>query len=83
MTNHEVVLYSLSTCGHCKNAKRLLGETQVPFKHVDVDLCEGDERERVIAEVKSFNPALSFPTLVVDGRVIVGYKEGEIRAALA
>lgn len=83
MADHEIVLYSLSTCGHCKSTKRLLGECEVNFTQIEVDLCEGAERERVIAEVKSFNPSLSFPTLVVDGRVIVGYKEQEIRAALA
>jgi glutaredoxin-like protein NrdH len=83
MSSHEVKLYSLSTCSHCKSTKKLLGEIQIAFSQVDVDLCDGEERERVIAEIKSLNPALSFPTLVIDGRVIVGYKEQEIKAALA
>ncbi|HOS83011.1 MAG TPA: glutaredoxin family protein, partial [Methanolinea sp.] len=34
-------------------------------------------------EVEKFNPAGSFPTLVINGsRVIVGFREAEIREAL-
>lgn len=83
MSGHTIKLYALSTCGHCKSAKKLLGECQVEFDCIEVDLCQGEERERVIAEVRALNPSLSFPTLVVDGRIIIGFKEKEIREAIA
>jgi hypothetical protein len=41
-----------------------------------------DEKKAMIEEVKRFNSALSFPTLVIDGQVIVGYKEKVILEAL-
>jgi glutaredoxin len=49
---------------------------------VEVDLCTGDERERAINEVKKVNPQCSFPTLIIGDKVIVGYKEDEIKEAL-
>ncbi|MBU2547111.1 MAG: glutaredoxin family protein [Proteobacteria bacterium] len=79
----KVFLYALSTCGHCRRTKEFLNQKQVDFDFVDVDLSHGEDRERVINEVKKHNPALTFPTLIIDGRIIVGFKEEEIRDALA
>jgi len=37
----------------------------------------------VLAEVRRWNPAVSFPTLVIDGaRSVVGYRVDELKAAL-
>ena len=78
----KVMLYTLSTCGHCKRTKQLLQECDVEYNCTDVDLLEGKEREDAIAEVKKCNPRLSFPTLIIGETVIVGFKEDEIRKAL-
>ncbi|MEW5911326.1 MAG: glutaredoxin family protein [Thermodesulfobacteriota bacterium] len=77
-----VKLYALSTCSHCKNTKKLLDEHGVKYEMVDVDLCQGDERDRLVAEVKKYNPNCSFPTLLVGDKVIVGYREQDIKEAL-
>lgn len=82
MAQPSVKLYALSTCGHCRNAKRFLEERDVAYDFIDVDLCTGEERETVIEEVKALNPNLSFPTLVIGEDVIVGFKEDEIKKAL-
>jgi glutaredoxin len=82
MSEHKVKVYALSTCSHCRNAKKLLGECAVPFELVEVDLCDADEREKVIAEIRDLNPSLSFPTIVIDDQVIVGYKEQRILECL-
>ena len=52
------------------------------FDFIYVDQLKGEERAEAIAEVKKYNPNLSFPTLVVGERCIVGLKEKEIREAL-
>jgi glutaredoxin-like protein NrdH len=78
----EVTLYALSTCPWCKRTKRLLGENGVAYKYVDVDRLEADEADRVVAEVGRLNPMRSFPTIVIDGRVIAGFQEEKIREAL-
>ena len=33
-------------------------------------------------DVKKFNPKCSFPTIIIGEKVIVGYKEDEIKEAL-
>jgi hypothetical protein len=47
-----------------------------------VDLLEGDERRAILEDVKKFNPRCSFPTIIIGEKVIVGYKEDEIKEAL-
>jgi glutaredoxin len=78
----DVKIYSLSTCSHCKAAKKFLGECTIKYEFVDVDMLEGDERRAIIEDVKKFNPRCSFPTVIIGDKVIVGYKEKEIKEAL-
>ncbi|SPD74650.1 Glutaredoxin [uncultured Desulfobacterium sp.] len=78
----SVKLYSLSTCGHCKATKQLLNDCAVKYDFEDVDLLEGKEREAILEDVKKLNPKCSFPTIVIGNKVIVGFKENEIREAL-
>ena len=77
-----VKMFSLSTCSHCKSTKKLLNECTVKYDFVDVDLLEGEERAAILEEVKKFNPNCSFPTVIIGDKVIVGYKEKEIKEAL-
>lgn len=77
-----VKIFSLSTCGHCKSTKKLLNDCTVQYDFVDVDLLQGEERAAILEEVKKFNPNCSFPTVIIGDKVIVGYKEKEIKEAL-
>jgi glutaredoxin len=79
---NPVTIYSLSTCSHCKSTKKMLSECTVKYEFVDVDLLEGDERKAILADVKKFNPKCSFPTIIIGDKVIVGFKEKEIKEAL-
>ena len=78
----KVKLFSLSTCSHCKATKKLLGECTIKYEFIDVDLLEGEERRAIIEDVKRFNPRCSFPTIIIGDKVIVGFKEKEIKEAL-
>ena len=78
----KVTLFSLSTCSHCKATKKLLSECAVEYEFTDVDLLQGDERKAILEDVKSYNPKCSFPTIIIGDKVIVGYKENEIKEAL-
>ncbi len=75
-------LYSLSTCSHCKSCKRLLGECGVEYEFTDVDLLPEQERHEVIEEIKRLTARCAFPTVIIGERVIVGFREEEIRSAL-
>ncbi|MDH7491939.1 MAG: glutaredoxin family protein [Methanolinea sp.] len=79
----DIRLYALSTCGWCAKTKELLNSLGVEYSYVFVDLLAQKELEDALQEVEKFNPAGSFPTLVINGsRVIVGFREAEIREAL-
>lgn len=80
--NKKIKIYSLSTCSHCKATKRLLDDCTLKFDFVDVDLLEGEERKAILQEVRQFNERCSFPTIIIGEKVIVGYKEKEIKEAL-
>lgn len=77
-----VKVYSLSTCSHCRAAKKFLGECTIKYEFVDVDQLQGEERRAIIEDVKKFNPRCSFPTIIIGDKVIVGFKEKEIKEAL-
>jgi glutaredoxin-like protein NrdH len=82
MSDNPVKIYSLSTCSHCKSTKKFLSDCTVLYDFVDVDLLEGEERRAILEDVKKFNPKCSFPTIIIGDKVIVGFKENEIREAL-
>ena len=82
MSEKYVKIYALSTCSHCKSTKKLLSECAVEYDFVDVDLLEGEERKAILEDVKKFNPKCSFPTIIIGEKVIVGYREEEIKEAL-
>jgi glutaredoxin len=47
-----------------------------------VDTLQGDERAAILEDVRKLNPRCSFPTIIINDKVIVGYKEQEIKEAL-
>ena len=83
MENQEKVkIYTLSTCSHCMATKRFLDDCKVEYQFTDVDLLQGEDRKAILEDVKKFNPACSFPTIIIGDKVIVGFKEDEIKEAL-
>jgi glutaredoxin-like protein NrdH len=77
-----VMIYTLSTCSHCKATKKFLSDCDVKYEFTDVDLLEGEERKAILEDVKKWNPRCSFPTIVIGDKVVVGHREDEIREAL-
>ena len=80
--SESVKVYSLSSCSHCKAAKKFLGECTIKYEFIDVDTLQGEERAAILQDVKKFNPRCSFPTIIIGEKVIVGFKEKEIKEAL-
>ena len=79
----HVTLYALSTCVWCKKTRQLLGELGVAYDYEYVDLLEGDAKTKSMDVVRKWNPACSFPTLVINDKCIVGFQEDKIRQALS
>ena len=80
--NEKVKIYTLSTCSHCRAAKKFLDESGIDYTFTDVDLLAGDMRKAVLDEVMKYNPQCSFPTILIGDKVIIGFREDEIRKAL-
>ena len=78
----KVKLYTLSTCSHCKATKKFFIENNIVFDATDVDLLQGEAREAILNEVVQYNPQRSFPTIVIGDKIIIGFKENDIREAL-
>ncbi len=74
-------LYTLSTCVHCKATKRFLKENGIEFDYKDVDKLDGEERDEVRDEVMRLSGG-RFPTIIIGKKVIVGFREDELREAL-
>ncbi len=82
MSDNSVKVFSLSTCSHCKSAKKFLSDCTIKYEFVEVDQLQGEERKAILEDVKKFNPRCSFPTIIIGEKVIVGFKEKEIKEAL-
>jgi len=77
------MLYALSTCGWCKKTKKFLDDLGVEYSFIYTDFLDGDEKEKVMDEVRKWNPRCSFPTIVInDKKAIVGFREDHIKEAL-
>ena len=80
---HSVHFYGLSTCVWCRRTRALLEELDVAFDYVYVDLLQGQERTDAIAEVRRWNKAGSFPTVIIDNaRAVVGFREDDLKRGL-
>lgn len=78
----RILLYALSTCVWCRKTKQLLDELGADYNFIDVDLLSGEERNKILEEIKKLNPRCSFPTMAIDDKCIIGFDEQKIREAL-
>jgi glutaredoxin len=78
----KVKMYTLSTCGHCKATKKFMHDNGIDFDFVDVDLLQGDDKQKVLEEVMQYNPDRSFPTIIIGDTIIIGFRENDIREVL-
>ncbi len=79
----KILLYALSTCIWCKKTKELLDKLGVEYSFIYVDLLKEKDKDKATDSIKKWNPACSFPTMVIDDKkCIVGYKENEIKEVL-
>jgi glutaredoxin-like protein NrdH len=79
----EIVFYGLSTCMWCKKTKAFLDEKKIDYVHYFVNEMEGDEKETIRAQVCELNPKMTFPTVKIGDRIILGHHPDELEEALA
>ncbi len=78
------VLFALSTCPACKKTKDFLTKNNIDYLLVELDLLDLNSRDKMLEEVKKYNPKETFPTFVLDGgeKVVVGYNEERLNDTL-
>lgn len=76
-------VYALSTCPYCRMARKFLDDKGVTCDVVEVDQLEGEPRDQAIAEVKELSGGTSFPVIVFDDEVIVGFDKAKLKKLIA
>lgn len=73
----HVTLYTTRWCPACAGARDWLRARGIPFEDRDVEASPA-----AAARLAALNPARTVPVVVVDGRVLVGFVEEELRRAV-
>jgi glutaredoxin-like YruB-family protein len=73
----NVLVYSTSTCPHCKSLKKYLDEKGVEYTDYDVATDAAKRKEMV-----EKSGQMGVPVLDIDGRVIAGFEKADIDNAL-
>lgn len=77
----DILLYALSTCGWCRKTKEILKKLDVAYDYINVDeLTDAESTKLENEEVKKWNPAATYPTLVINHkRAEIDFNEGTIK----
>ncbi len=77
---HDIKIFTISTCAWCKKTKKLLKDLDVEYRYVDIDQLEGEEKKEIIGTLSDYNPKKNVPTLIIDDgeEIITGFKEDKI-----
>jgi len=73
----EIQIYTTPTCPWCQKLKDWLKKKKVAF--IEHDITESDKARDDALEKSS---QLGVPVIDIDGKIIVGFKEGELEKAL-
>lgn len=76
--NPEVIIYSTGSCPFCTKAKEYFGRKKIQFTEIDVD----KDRKRG-REMLQLNPKGTIPTMIINGRIVVGFVPELIDDALS
>jgi glutaredoxin len=81
--NHKVVMYTISTCGWCKQTKQFMKDKGVQHEYIDVDLCSNKDRNSIHDDIRRRGGPLSFPTIIIDDKILItGLRVKELEEAL-
>jgi len=81
----RVVIYTLSTCPHCKAAKRYMREHHIPFTEREVGGDSGHMAElmKIFDEMGVPKMERGVPLIIIDGRVrLQGFDKDKLEKAL-
>ncbi len=80
---HKVLVYALSTCAWCKMTKQFLKDNNIEYEYVDVDLCDGEDKEKIKREILNRGGNLSYPIIIVDDKILItGFRKDKLKEIL-
>ena len=80
---HKVLMYAISTCAWCKLTKNFLKDNNIEYEYVDVDLSNGEDREKIRREILKRRGRLSYPAIIIDDKILInGFREDKIKETL-
>ncbi len=80
---HKVLMYAISTCAWCKLTKNFLKDNNIEYEYVDVDLSDGEDREKIRREILKRRGRLSYPAIIIDDKILInGFREDKIKETL-
>ena len=75
--NKDVIIYSTPTCHYCHLAKEFFKEQGIAYTEYDV-LTDLEKRKEMVDK----SGQLGVPVIYIDGKVVVGFDQGEISSLL-
>jgi len=73
----NVKIYSTPTCPWCMKTKEFLKEHKIKFSDIDVS-----KNSRAAHEMVDKSGQMGVPVIDIDGKIIVGFDEAELRKTL-
>ncbi|HTZ41822.1 MAG TPA: glutaredoxin domain-containing protein [Candidatus Omnitrophota bacterium] len=73
----NVKIYSTPTCPWCMKTKEFLKEHKIKFSDIDVS-----KNSRAAHEMVDKSGQMGVPVIDIDGKIIVGFDETELRKTL-
>jgi glutaredoxin-like YruB-family protein len=73
----KVIVYSSDYCPFCDQAKEFLKENKVDFEEKNVQ-----QDKQFMEEMKEKSGQSGVPVIDIDGKIIVGFRQAEIKEAL-
>ncbi len=73
----NILVFALSTCIHCRRCKEYLNEKGIAYEVTHVDQLDKDKQAATLDEIRKYNPACSFPTVIINGgeKVLIGFSK--------
>lgn len=73
----KLIIYSTPTCVYCKMAKDLFKKNNIAYQEHDVS-SDMKAREEMVQKSNQ----LGVPVIDIDGKILVGFDEEELKGAL-
>jgi glutaredoxin len=82
MATPPVTLYTISTCLHCRDLRKMLDRHNIAYDFTDVDLMEPEDLDAFLTNMKEYNEKKTFPIVIIGNKAIIGFQAQVIKKEL-